>query len=81
MDTWRDSPRNYDVQVGDVVWKRHEEQLRPRYIPTTQYTESKQSELNNPNETYFSLYFVKRSLISTQEHKAHVSEEAELEAR
>lgn len=27
------SPRNYEVQVGDVVWKRHEEQLRPRYIP------------------------------------------------
>lgn len=46
------SPRNYDVQVDDVVWKRHEEQLRSRYIPTTQYTESKQSEYQQPNETY-----------------------------
>ena len=28
------SPRNFDIQVGDVIWKRHEEQLRPRCIPT-----------------------------------------------
>ena len=33
------SPRNYDVQVGDTLCKRHEEQLRPRLIPTTQYSE------------------------------------------
>ena len=32
------SPRNYDVQVGDVVWKRHEEQLRTRFIPSNQFT-------------------------------------------
>ena len=29
------SPRNYEVQVEDVVWKRHCTQIRPRYIPTT----------------------------------------------
>ena len=28
-------PRNYEVQVEDVVWKRHCTQIRPRYIPTT----------------------------------------------
>ena len=28
------SPRNYEVQVGDVVWKRHSSQLRARFIPT-----------------------------------------------
>ncbi|PFX28231.1 Transposon Tf2-6 polyprotein [Stylophora pistillata] len=33
------SPRNFDVQVGDTLWKRHEEQLRPRFIPTTQCSE------------------------------------------
>lgn len=33
------SPRNFDVQVGDTLWKRHEEQLRPRLIPTTQCSE------------------------------------------
>ena len=33
------SPRNYDVQVGDTVWKRHEEQMRPRLIPTEQWSE------------------------------------------
>ncbi|KAK3734689.1 hypothetical protein QZH41_002109 [Actinostola sp. cb2023] len=33
------SPRNYEVQVGDIVWKRHEEQMRPRYIPSTQCSE------------------------------------------
>ena len=48
------SPRNYDVQVGDVVWKRHEEQLRPRYIPTAQNTESKQSEHQQPERDLFS---------------------------
>ena len=30
------SPRNYDVQVCDTLWKRHEEQMRPRRIPTEQ---------------------------------------------
>ena len=34
------SPGNFNVQVGDVVWKRHKEQLRPRFIPSTRYTES-----------------------------------------
>jgi len=32
------SPRNYDVQVGDVIWKRHEEQLRTRYVPNSLFT-------------------------------------------
>ncbi|KAL8574425.1 hypothetical protein ACOMHN_020408 [Nucella lapillus] len=27
------SPRNFDVQVGDVMWKRHQDQLWPRQIP------------------------------------------------
>ena len=30
------SPRNFNVQVGDTLWKRHEEQLRPRLIPADQ---------------------------------------------
>ena len=25
------SPRNFD-NVGDIIWKRHQEQLRPRFI-------------------------------------------------
>ena len=29
------SPRNFEVQVGDIIWKRHQEQLRPRFIPST----------------------------------------------
>ena len=33
------SPRNFNVQVGDTLWKRHEEQLRPRLIPTEQCTD------------------------------------------
>jgi hypothetical protein len=33
------SPRNYDVKVGDVMWKRHEEQLRPRHIPSFENAE------------------------------------------
>lgn len=28
------SPRNYEIQVDDVIWKRHCSQIRPRYIPT-----------------------------------------------
>ena len=27
------SPRNYEVQVEDVIWKRHCRQIRSRYIP------------------------------------------------
>ena len=30
------SPRNFTVQVGDTLWKRHDEQLRPRLIPADQ---------------------------------------------
>ena len=33
------SPRNFNVQVGDTLWKRHEEQLRPGHIPTDQCTD------------------------------------------
>ena len=29
------SPRNFEVQVGDIIWKRHQEPLRPRFIPST----------------------------------------------
>ena len=29
------SPRNFEVQVGYITWKRHQEQLRPRFIPST----------------------------------------------
>ena len=39
------SPRNYDVKVGDVMWKRHEEQLRPRHIPSFGNTEQAKSEM------------------------------------
>ncbi|XP_044165235.1 uncharacterized protein K02A2.6-like [Acropora millepora] len=30
------SPRNFNVQIEDTLWKRHEEQLRPTLIPTDQ---------------------------------------------
>ena len=29
------SPRNFEVQVGDIIWKWHLEQLLPRFIPST----------------------------------------------
>ena len=29
------SPRNFEAGVGDIIWKRHQEQLRPRFIPST----------------------------------------------
>ena len=29
----------FNVQVGDTLWKRHEEQLQPRHIPTDQCTD------------------------------------------
>jgi hypothetical protein len=40
------SPRNYEVQVLDTVWKRHEEQLRSRYIPSAQCSDLTKS-VNN----------------------------------
>ena len=33
------SPRNFNVQVGDTLWKRQEEALRPTHIPTDQCTD------------------------------------------
>ena len=42
------SPRNFNVQVGDTLWKRHEEQLRPRHIPTDQCT-YRESEKQKPD--------------------------------
>ena len=33
------SPRNFNVQVGDTLWKRHEQPIRPRHIPTDQCTD------------------------------------------
>ncbi|XP_065194591.1 alpha-protein kinase 1-like [Sycon ciliatum] len=30
---------NYTVQIDDVVWKRHRNQLRPRSVPLTQFAE------------------------------------------
>ncbi|CAB4021716.1 Transposon Tf2-6 poly, partial [Paramuricea clavata] len=39
------SPRNYDVKVRDVMWKRHEEQLRPRHIPSFENAEQAKSEM------------------------------------
>ena len=33
------SPRNFNVQVGDTLWKQHEQQRRPRHIPTDQCTD------------------------------------------
>ncbi|CAB4003252.1 Transposon Ty3-G Gag-Pol poly [Paramuricea clavata] len=39
------SPRNYDVKVGDVMWKRHEEQLRSRHIPSFENAEQAKSEM------------------------------------
>ena len=36
------SPRNFNVQVGDVVWKHHEVKLHLRFIPSTRYSESTQ---------------------------------------
>ncbi|XP_028418458.1 uncharacterized protein LOC114543815 [Dendronephthya gigantea] len=43
------SPRNYDVQVSDVVWKRHEEQLRPRQIPSFENAEQAKYERDEQN--------------------------------
>ena len=83
------SQRNYDVKVADIVWKRHEEQLRPRYIPTTQHTESKQSEHRQPERNLFSpvlretvpdIDLIRAEGIFTQEHEAYESEEKEREA-
>ena len=49
------SPRKFEVQVGDTLWKRHEEQLRPRLMPEKQYSEqicepqvSEQNEMTYP---------------------------------
>ena len=42
------SPRNFNVQVGDTLWKRHEEHLRPRHIPTAQCTD-RESEQQKPD--------------------------------
>ena len=42
------SPRNFNVQVGDTLWKRHEEQLRPRQISTDQCTD-RESEQQKPD--------------------------------
>ena len=42
------SPRNFNVQVGDTLWKRHEEQLRPRHIPTDHCTD-RESEQQKPD--------------------------------
>ena len=41
-------PRNFNVQVGDTLWKRHEEQLRPRHIPIDQCTD-RESEQQKPD--------------------------------
>ena len=32
---WNSQFLNFEVQVGDITWKRHQEQLRPRFIPST----------------------------------------------
>ena len=37
------SAMNYSVQVNDVVWKRHRNQLRPRSIPLSQLAEQTRS--------------------------------------
>ena len=29
------SPRNFEVQVEDIIWKQHQEQLSSRFIPPT----------------------------------------------
>lgn len=39
------SPRNYEVQVDDVVWKRHSTQMRERFIPTCLMTRRKEENL------------------------------------
>ena len=71
------------------MWKRHEEQLCPRYIPTSQYTESKPSEHRQSKrdlffpalrETVPDIDPIRAEGIFTQEHKAYESEEKELEA-
>ncbi len=42
------SPRNYEVEIGDVIWKRHEEQIRPRYIPRMENMEPTQNWRQEP---------------------------------
>ena len=29
------SPQNFEVQVRDIIWKQHQEQLHPWFIPST----------------------------------------------
>ncbi|KAL8608281.1 hypothetical protein ACOMHN_042148 [Nucella lapillus] len=38
------SPRNFDVQVGDVMWKRHQDQLRPRQITMNTLQQGKEDQ-------------------------------------
>eukprot|EP00794_Sanderia_malayensis_P018492 gene18492-20341_t len=43
------SPRSYEVQVEDIVWKRHCTQIRPRYIPTI-LIDRRKEEIHIPTE-------------------------------
>ena len=40
------SPKSFLIQVNDVVWKRHVDQLRPRQIPVEQYKNENMDEQN-----------------------------------
>ncbi|CAM1309442.1 Uncharacterised protein g5157 [Pycnogonum litorale] len=58
------SARNYDVQVGDVIIKRHESQLRSRSIPTGVY-DAQFMNLLSPIKTlttYQIMFFLRRRL-------------------
>ena len=37
------SPYSYDVQVGDVIWKRHHNQMRSRGVPTADWVSESHS--------------------------------------
>ena len=54
------SPRNFNVQVEDTLWKRHEEQVRPRLIPTDQCidreVEQQKSDVLWSSQTLLDLY-------------------------
>lgn len=65
------SPRNYKVQVGDVIWKRHEEQLRNRFVPSSSLELNHSSFQHFPGRSLtFSAQEIPRSLNPTSENPA-----------
>ena len=65
------SPRNYNVQVGDVIWKRHEEQLRNRFVPSSSLEHNHSSFQHFPGSSLtFSAQEIPQSANPTSENPA-----------